>query len=98
LWDNASLSLQTVLFGGGDPDYDVGPEAQAAAEQSDKEDDADDGGVHIEIFGDATTHTGNLAVGDTAHQSTIIFHDDKCFKCFALVSSGQFPFTVTART
>ena len=69
-------SFNLVVLGGGNPDDEVGPEAEDAADEGEEEDDADDGGVDVEILGDAAADTGNLAVGEAAGEATIavVFH------------------------
>lgn len=68
------LWLEAVFFGGGNPDDEVGPEAEAAAEEGNEEEDADDGGVDVEVLGQAATDAGDAAVGVAAHKTTIVFH------------------------
>ena len=61
-----------VVLGGGEPYDDVCPEAEAAAEHCDEEEDADDGGVDVEVLGDAATHTGQSAVGCASGESLYV--------------------------
>ena len=54
--------------------------AEAAEEDGYKEDDAEHGGVDIEVFGDAAAHAGDAAVGGAAGQTAIVvvvFHNAK---------------------
>ena len=53
----------SLSLGGADPDNNVEPEAYAATEKGNKEEDAHHGGVDAEVFGNTTTHSGNLLVG-----------------------------------
>ena len=61
-----------VVLGCGEPYDDVCPEAETAAEHCDEEEDADDGGVDVEVLGDATAHTGQSAVGSAAGESLYV--------------------------
>ena len=63
---NHHSTFELVVLWGGDPDDEVGPEAEGPAEQGQEEDDADHDGVDVEIIGDATTDTSDTAVGSAA--------------------------------
>ena len=79
------LLVDPVVLGGGNPDDEVGPEAEGPAEQGEEEDDADHDGVDVQIIGYAAADTGNLAVGGGAGQTTVtvvVFH----MVCFLLES------------
>ena len=60
------LRVETVVFGGGEPDDEVGPEAETAEQQGYEEKDADDGDVHVEILSQAATYSGYATVGGAA--------------------------------
>ena len=61
-----------VVLGGGEPYDEVCPEAEAAAEHSDEEEDADDGGVDVEVLGDTAAYSRQSAVGGTAGESLYV--------------------------
>ena len=70
------LPVDPIVLGGGNPDDEVGPEAEGPAEQGEEEDDADHDGVDVQIIGYAATDAGNAAVGGATGQTTIavVFH------------------------
>ncbi len=79
------LLVYPIVLGGGDPDDEVGPEAECPAEQGEEEDDADHRGIDIQILGQTATDAGNAAVGGGAGQTTVtvvVFH----MVCFLLES------------
>lgn len=45
------LFLYPIVFRGGKPDYEVGPEAKSAKEEGNQEQDANHGGVDVEVAG-----------------------------------------------
>ena len=66
-----------VVFRGGDPDDEVGPEADETEEDGYQEEDADYSGVDVEVSGDAAADTGDAAVGGAAGEATVavvVFH------------------------
>ena len=66
------------LFGGGNPDYQVGPEAQAAAYQRHEKSDAHDSWVDVQIFGNTAAHASDTTIRNAASQFTItiiFFHE-----------------------
>ena len=73
------LSAEGVVFGGGYPDYKVGPNAEEAEEDGDQEEDPDYRWVDVEVAGYAAADAGNAAVGGAAGESFVIFHSLGCF-------------------
>jgi hypothetical protein len=64
-----------IFFGGTEPDNQIYQATATTYQQQNKENDSDNGGIYIQILGEAATHTGNLAVGATSCQSFIICHN-----------------------
>src|SRR5829696_3292561 len=62
------------LLGDNDPQGDIEDHARAAEDGEDDEQDPDQGGVEVEVFGQATTHPGQLAVARAAVQLAACVH------------------------
>ena len=63
--------MQHVVFGSGNPDYQVGYTAQTAAYQCNQEYYPDNRRVDVEIFGESAAHAGDTAVGCAAGQFSV---------------------------
>lgn len=81
--------LQTSTFGGTDPHDEVYPATEAAAEQGYEEDDAHQGGVEVEIFGQTAANARYLAVFSTTEEFLgLVFHYFSGFGYYIIEGAG----------